>query len=241
MPGLVDAATRRRSRGRPPCRTAPRPRAASCARSARARASAPGRPPGSRRGPLQARRPERGRRRRRSRRGPRGSAAARPRAGPARAGGRGRARGAVSASACAAPPRRDRRGRSTLGPFGGLARPRPLRAEARSGRSRMPFARGEPALRVERGHGTASGGGDGLAVRVVDDVAGGEDALDVGRGRARLGHQVPGLVVVELVEEQLRVRVVPDRHEEPLGGQVARLARVQVAERGPRSSARSRR
>src|SRR5258706_8418325 len=37
---------------------------------------------------------------------------------------------------------------------------------------------GQPALAVERGLAAAAGGGDGLAVDMVDGVAAGKDALD---------------------------------------------------------------
>jgi hypothetical protein len=38
-------------------------------------------------------------------------------------------------------------------------------------------------FRIQRGHATCSGAGDGLAVDVVLDVAGGEYAGDAGLGR----------------------------------------------------------
>ena len=41
------------------------------------------------------------------------------------------------------------------------------------------------SLGIERGHAAHAGGGDGLAVDVVGDVAGGEDAGNVGGGAAR--------------------------------------------------------
>ena len=43
----------------------------------------------------------------------------------------------------------------------------------------------QPALAVERRHAAGAGGGDGLAVDVIDGVAAGEDALDVRRRRMR--------------------------------------------------------
>ena len=73
------------------------------------------------------------------------------------------------------------------------------------------------------------------------DVAGGEDALDVRRGRAGLGNQVAGLVVVELVEEQLRVRVVTDRDEQPLSLAARASRRYRGPGRAPRSSTARRR
>ena len=81
-------------------------------------------------------------------------------------------------------------------------------------RARVALARGEVALGVERRHAARAGGGDRLAVDVVLDVAGREDAGDVRLGRAGPRDEVAGLVVVELVEEELRVRVVADRDEE---------------------------
>jgi hypothetical protein len=65
---------------------------------------------------------------------------------------------------------------------------------------------------------------------VVDHVAGREDALDVGLRRPRLGDEVARLVVVELVEEELRVRVMADRDEQALSRDLADLVRVEVAE-----------
>ena len=85
----------------------------------------------------------------------------------------------------AAPPRSGRAGRSTRPSGRGyeLARLDPglFGFRARRGRrgARVPFARREPALGVEGGHRPAPGRGHGLAVGVVDDVAGREDALDV--------------------------------------------------------------
>ena len=84
------------------------------------------------------------------------------------------------------------------------------------------LGRQEP-LGVERGHRARAGRGDRLAIRVVDDVARGEDAGDVRRRRAGLGDQVPRSVVVELVEEELGVRVVADGDEEALRGDLPGL------------------
>ena len=47
---------------------------------------------------------------------------------------------------------------------------------------------------------------------------------------SRLGDQVAGLVVVELVEEERRVRVVADRDEQAVRLELARLAGVEVAQ-----------
>ncbi|BBZ31160.1 hypothetical protein MMAD_54550 [Mycolicibacterium madagascariense] len=56
------------------------------------------------------------------------------------------------------------------------------------------FGVGEPALGVDRRGTPAARGGDGLAVRVVDQVAAGEDAVDRGAGGAALDGDVPVVV-----------------------------------------------
>src|SRR6476469_705659 len=81
-------------------------------------------------------------------------------------------------------------------------------------RSALVEGLGEPALGVD-GRGRAGAGrGDGLAVDVVDDVAAGEDAVDVGAGARVLDLDVARVVELELAGEQLAARVVPDRHEQ---------------------------
>jgi len=65
---------------------------------------------------------------------------------------------------------------------------------------------------------------------MVDHVAGGKDALDVGRRRARLGYEVAGLVVIELVDEELRRRIVADRDEQPIRRDLADLVRLEVSD-----------
>src|SRR6187551_3348745 len=88
----------------------------------------------------------------------------------------------------------------------------------------------EEALGVERAHAAGPGGCDRLAIRVILDVADGEYAGDVGLGRAWRCDQVTRVVVLELVQEQFRVRVVADRDEEPVGRVVDHLARLDVLE-----------
>src|SRR3954451_9435951 len=74
---------------------------------------------------------------------------------------------------------------------------------------------GEPAFGVDGRGGAGGGGGDGLAVDVVDDVAAGEDAVDVGPGGGVLDLDVAGVVELELAGDQFAARVVADRHEHP--------------------------
>src|SRR5207245_10769329 len=89
---------------------------------------------------------------------------------------------------------------------------------------------GEVALRVQGAHAAGSGGRDGLAIDVILDVADSEDAGDVRLGRPGLRDEVAVAVVVELIEEQLRVRLVPDRDEQASGLNLARLVRLGVAQ-----------
>ena len=143
----------------------------------------------------------------------------------ARGGGRrARARGA--------PPRRDRGGRSSRRVATPSEARRRRRSRPRNGEGvvEVTLLLGEEALGVERAHAARAGGGHGLPVDVVLHVADREHARDVRLGRARLRDQVAGLVVVELVEEELRVRVVADRHEEPVGRVVDHLVGLDVPE-----------
>src|SRR5690242_1745825 len=62
------------------------------------------------------------------------------------------------------------------------------------------------ALGVEGGRTARAGGGDRLPVVVVDEVAAGEHAREVG-GRRRVRHECVALVVeVDLALDQLRAR-----------------------------------
>src|SRR5206468_2807902 len=77
---------------------------------------------------------------------------------------------------------------------------------------------GEPALGVQGGHAAGAGGGDGLAVVVVGDVAGGEDAFDAGPGAGRLRPDDVALVVdLELAAEEGGVGGVADGQEDAAG------------------------
>src|SRR3712207_7846896 len=72
-----------------------------------------------------------------------------------------------------------------------------------------------PALGVDRRCGAGAGRGDRLAVDVVDHVTAGEDALDVGPRGGVLDLDVALVVELELADEELAARVVPDRDEHP--------------------------
>src|SRR3954468_21988798 len=81
--------------------------------------------------------------------------------------------------------------------------------------SRASLDRGEPPLCVERSLAAGAGRGDGLAVDVVDQVAAGEDAVEVGPGRGCVDEHVTLVVEGHLTADELAARVVPDRHEQP--------------------------
>ncbi len=98
-------------------------------------------------------------------------------------------------------------------------------------RARGVVERGEVVLGVERGGAARAGGRDRLAVGVVDEVAGGEDAGHVGARRAAVDEDVAGLVGVHDALDELVARVVPDGDEEAGDGQLARLAGDGVAQR----------
>ena len=92
---------------------------------------------------------------------------------------------------------------------------------------------GEETFGVQGCRAAGTGGSDGLPVGVVDQVAAGEDAVDVGPGARRVDEHVPGVVEVDLAGEQLRARVVPDRDEQAGGLEQASLAGRGVAQHDP--------
>src|SRR6188472_263457 len=85
-------------------------------------------------------------------------------------------------------------------------------------------------LGVEGALAAAAGRGYGLAVGVVDHVSHGEDALEVGAGRAGLGEDVAVLVGVDLARDHLGAGDVADRDEGAVGLEVLALPRLDVAQ-----------
>ena len=69
------------------------------------------------------------------------------------------------------------------------------------------------ALGVERRLAAGPGGGDRLAIGVIDEVAGGEHAGAVRARRAALGDDVAVLVEVDLARDELGLRLVADGDE----------------------------
>src|SRR3954453_7612723 len=109
------------------------------------------------------------------------------------------------------------------GGLGGLAAGHPVRLDRR-------LFVAQVALGVEGAHAAGAGGGDRLAVGVVDDGADGEDALEVGAGRPGLGGDVAVLVGLDLVGDDLRFRHVADRDEGSLGLDLLLRPALDVAE-----------
>src|SRR4051794_15857244 len=83
---------------------------------------------------------------------------------------------------------------------------------------------GEPALGVERGGAARAGRGDGLAVGVVDEVAAGEHAVEVGARGRRLNDDVALAVEVDLAAHELVAGIVADRDEKAGRVEVRALA-----------------
>src|SRR5262249_54840774 len=110
----------------------------------------------------------------------------------------------------------------------------PDRGSVSAGRRRCdPVPRGaalrwpEPSdesLRVESGGATRTGGGDRLTVRVVNEVTGGEDAVEVGLRAWRGDLDVPSLVARHLGTEQVTAGVMSDRDEHAGGLEFPLLA-----------------
>ena len=94
------------------------------------------------------------------------------------------------------------------------ANARELSETSRSAERRLRPVGCQPPLGVERGGAAGAGGGDRLPVGVVDEVAAGEDAVEVGAGRRCVDLHVAGVVEVDLAAEQLAARVVTDGEEQ---------------------------
>src|SRR5690349_3340113 len=72
---------------------------------------------------------------------------------------------------------------------------------------------GQPALGVDGGRTAATGGGDGLTVRVVDEVTRREHTGHRGECRASLDQDVALGIEVDLPADEFAARVVADRDE----------------------------
>ena len=90
---------------------------------------------------------------------------------------------------------------------------------------------GEEPFGVQGRGAAGAGRGDRLAVGVVDEVAAGEDARDVGAGGAALDQHVALGVELDVTLDQLVARVVADGDEQAGDGQLAGLAGDGVAQR----------
>src|SRR5205823_1114930 len=95
----------------------------------------------------------------------------------------------------------------------------------------LGFQRSDVPLGIERGGTARTGGRDRLAVGVVDDVAGREDARQVRPGTGCGDPYVPVVVQVDLAAEQITARVVADRDEHAGHVERALLAGLHVADR----------
>ena len=89
---------------------------------------------------------------------------------------------------------------------------------------------GEPALGVDGSGTAAAGGGDGLPVGVVDEVARGEHTVDRGVGGAALHHDVALVVEVDLAANQSARGSWPIATNTPVTASVALLAGHGVAQ-----------
>src|SRR5690242_10158803 len=88
----------------------------------------------------------------------------------------------------------------------------------------------EEALGVDRRRAAGARGGDRLPVARVGDVAGGEDALDVGARRRAFDDEVTDLVHRQLAAKQVGVGFVSNGEEDALAGELALGAGLGVAQ-----------
>src|SRR5579872_574145 len=90
---------------------------------------------------------------------------------------------------------------------------------------------GEPAFGVEGGFAAHAGGGDGLLVDRVGDIAGGEDAFHAGGGTERVFEDDEALgVELELALEELGVGRVADGYEHAVRGDGGSFVSKDVAD-----------
>lgn len=92
----------------------------------------------------------------------------------------------------------------------------------------------QPALGIECGRASAGCGSDCLAVAAVGQVAGGEYALQGGRSRIAIGHDVATGIEVDESDQETRARFLADSDEDgrERDGGIAIVARVAYAQPG---------
>ena len=99
---------------------------------------------------------------------------------------------------------------------------------------------GKEFFGIQRGHAAHSGAGDGLAVDVVGQVAGREDAGDGGAGGAGLDLHIAAVVQLQLVLHQFGRGGMADGDEEARAGDVGDRAGQDVAGADGLDAARAR-
>ena len=87
-------------------------------------------------------------------------------------------------------------------------------------------------FRIEGGHAAGAGGGDGLTIAMVLNVAGDEHAGN-GRQAAVIGDEVAVAVHFQLALEDGRVRIVANGDEHALDGDFARFLVCKLRRRAP--------
>lgn len=90
----------------------------------------------------------------------------------------------------------------------------------------------QPTLRIECGRAAAGCGGDCLAVAAIDQVAGGEYALQGSTGRVAIGHDVATGIEVDESDQETRARFLADGDEDgrDRDGGIAGVAGVAYAQ-----------
>ncbi len=87
----------------------------------------------------------------------------------------------------------------------------------------------QPAFHIDRGAAAIAGGGNGLAIAMIGNVASGKDARDVGH-RMFDRHDIADLIHIDDALEELSIWLMADRQEDALHRQVHLFARSRVAD-----------
>src|SRR5579872_2978227 len=107
-----------------------------------------------------------------------------------------------------------------------------LRDETKAMRlfSRGPLMRlgAEETFRLQRRHAAHSRRRHRLAIDIVRHIAGGKDAGDIGRGRKAFGLDIAVRFQLDLAGEEFGRRLMANRDEDAVGGEVAERAGLDV-------------
>jgi hypothetical protein len=86
----------------------------------------------------------------------------------------------------------------------------------------------EPSLGIDRSHASGASGGYCLPIDPIDYIPRGKDAIDISVGRTGADLEVTKLVHVELADEDRRVGLMADGHEDSVCGKIRNNTGLEV-------------